>query len=78
MNDIRAELAKLSIPQRKALRARWSTMTIAFLKCTEFLGKVDTVHVGFSVGERTIFYRVWIGPRGGLRSVKCLGYGLEK
>lgn len=69
-DEIIEELTRLAPAQRAALRARFHGAKIAYLRCREFLGRVDGVHVGFDSG---IYYDVWIGPRGALRSVTCLG-----
>jgi len=72
--QIHAELAKLNPAQRYALKKRFGLQKIAAFRTEEFLGKVDSVVVTFKNGEKLIQYRIWIGPRGALRSVDCMGY----
>lgn len=68
--EIMQEIERLSPKQRAALRARFHGAKVTYLRCREFLGRIDGVHVGFESG---LYYDVWIGPRGALRSVTCLG-----
>jgi hypothetical protein len=70
IDEIKTELARLNGKQRAALRARFYGMGITYLRCREFLGRVDGVHVMFEGG---VHYDVWIGPRGALKSVECCG-----
>lgn len=75
--EINEELAKLTPAQRRALRKEFpGRPTICFLRCSEFLGKVDSLQVGFVSALRSeapIYYRVSIGPRGAIRERRCLG-----
>jgi hypothetical protein len=73
--QIHAELAKLNPAQRRALRTRFGTRKIAAFRTKSFLGKVDDIVVTFKHGDdQLIQYRVWIGPRGALKSVDCMGW----
>lgn len=69
---IEAELAKLSPAQRRALRKEFPGRGgIEHLRCHEFLGRVDVVYVGLA--DSHLYYRIWIGPRGAIKSRECLG-----
>ena len=70
IDEIKTEIERLTAKQRHALRARFGRCVIVHLRCREFLGRIDGVHVVF---ENGVAYDVWIGPRGALRSVTCLG-----
>jgi hypothetical protein len=70
VDEIKTELARLNGKQRAALRARFYGRAITYMRCREFLGCVDGVHVMFDGG---VHYNVEIGPRGALKRVECCG-----
>lgn len=70
--QILSELDKLSKAQRKSLRKAFpGEKGIIHLECNEFLGRVDVVKVAFA--DTRAWYRVWIGPRGAVKSRECIG-----
>lgn len=70
VSEIKAEIERLNPAQRAALRKRFFGAGIAYLRCREFLGRIDGLHIIFKDG---VGYDVCIGPRGSLRGVTCLG-----
>ena len=75
--QIIAQIEMLNPRQRGALRHRFYGQKIEYLRCEVFLGHVRDIVVGFASHLRSnpnpIFYRVVIGPRGGMERVECLG-----